>query len=77
MRWNFVTQVAYFSAPTRFGQAIAHLSQLLDQRVDLLLLAVHLRIQLVEQVFGKARLDFQVDEAVFNRGWDFHALYWT
>jgi hypothetical protein len=32
---------------------------------------------LVEQVFGKARLDFQVDEAVFNRGWDFHALYWT
>ena len=63
MRRNFVPQVAYFSAPARFGQAIAHLSQLLNQRVDLHLLAVDLRVELIQQVFGKTCLDFQVDEA--------------
>lgn len=77
MRRNFVAQVAYLSAPTRFGKSVAHLTQLLYQRVDLLLLAIHLRVELIEQVFGEARLDLQVDEAVFNRCWNVHALYWT
>ena len=77
MRRDFIAQVAHFSAASRFGQAIAHLAQLLNQRIYLLLLAIHLRIELVEQVFGKAGLDFQVDQAVFNRGGDVHGLYWT
>ena len=46
-------------------------------RVNLLLLAVDLCIELVEQVFGKACFDFQVNQAVFNRGWNVHGLYWT
>ena len=74
---DFVAQVAHFSAAARFGQAIPHLAQLLNQRVNLLLLAVHLCIELVQQVFGEASLDFQVNQAVFNRGRDVHGLYWT
>jgi len=77
MRRNFITQVAHLGAATRFGQTISHLAQLLDQRVNLLLLSVNLRIELVEQIFGEAGLDFQVDQAVFNRGGDVHGLYWT
>ena len=74
---DFVAQIAHFSAATRFGQTVSHLAQLLDQRVNLLLLAVDLRIELVEQIFGEAGLDFQVDQAVFNRGGNVHGLYWT
>jgi hypothetical protein len=77
MRRDFVAQVAQFGAATRLGQAVAHLPQLSNQRIDLLLLSVDLRIELVEQVFGKACLDLQVDQAVFNRGGNVHGLYWT
>ena len=77
MRRDFIAQVAHLGTSTRFGQAIAHLAQLLKKRVDLLLLAIHLRIELVQQVFGKTGLDFQVNQAVFNRGGNVHGLYWT
>ena len=77
MRRDFVAQVAHFGAATRLGQTVTHLAQLLNQRVDLLLLAVNLRTELVEQVFGEACLDFQVNQAVFNWGGNVHGLYWT
>ena len=77
MRRNFIAQIARLGTATRLGQALAHLTQLLNQRVNLLLLAVYLCIELVEQVFGEARLDFEVDQAIFDRGWNVHGLYWT
>lgn len=77
MRWNFVAQIAHFSATSRLGQAITHLAQLLNERINLLLLAINLRVELVQQVFGKTGLDFQVDQAIFNRGWNVHGPYWT
>lgn len=77
MRRNVVSQIAHLSATARFRQTIAHGTQLMHQGVDLLLLPVHQRIELVQQVFGKARLDFKLNQAVFNSGWDVHALYWT
>ncbi len=77
MRRNFIAQIARLGAATRLGQAVAHLTQFLNQRVNLLLLAVHLRIELVEQVFCKAGLDFEVNQAIFDKGWNVHALYWT
>ena len=77
MRRDFIAQITRLGTAPRLGQAVAHLTQLLNQRVNLLLLAVHLRIELVEQVFGKAGLDFEVDQAIFDVGWNVHALYWT
>ena len=77
MRRNFIAQIARLCTATRLGQAVAHLPQLLNQRINLLLLAIHLGIELVEQVFGKARLDFEVDQTIFNKGWNIHGLYWT
>lgn len=77
MRRDVVAQVAHLSATARFRQTITHGAQLMHQGVDLLLLPVHQRIELVQQVFGKARLDFKLNQAVFDSGWDVHALYWT
>ena len=77
MRRDFVTQIAHFSATAGLGQALTHLAQFLNQRINLLLLAVHLRIELVQQVFGETGLDLQINQAVFNRGWNVHSLYWT
>ena len=77
MRRNLVAQITHLSTTTRLGQAVTHLAQLLNQRINLLLLAVDLCIELVEQVFGKTGLDLQVNQAVFNRGWNVQGLYWT
>ena len=77
MRRDLVTQIAHLGATARFGQALTHLAQLLNERINLLLLSVHLRIELVEQVFGETGLDLQINQAVFNRGWNVHGLYWT
>ena len=77
MRRNFIAQIAHLGTTARLRQAVAHLTQLLNQRINLLLLAVQLRIELVEQVFSKARLDFEVNQAIFDVGWNVHALYWT
>jgi predicted component of type VI protein secretion system len=42
MRRNFVPQIAHLCAAARLGQSVTHLAQLLDERVNLLLLSVDL-----------------------------------
>ena len=74
---DFVAQIAHLGTPARFGQAVTHLAQFGDQRVNLLLLEIDLRVELVEQVFGETGLDFKVDQAVFDGRRDVHGLYWT
>ena len=74
---DLIAQIAHFGTTARLGQTVTHLAQLLNERVNLLLLAVHLRVELIEQIFGKARFDLQINQAVFNRGWNVHSLYWT
>ena len=72
MRRDLVAQIAHLSAAPCLWQALAHLAQLLNEGVDLLLLAIHLGVELVEQVFGETGLDFKVDQSVFNGERDVH-----
>ena len=77
MRWNFVTDIAHLGPTARFGQAVTHLAQFVHQGVNLQLLAIDLCIELVQQIFGETGLDFEINQAVFNWGWNVHGLYWT
>jgi chemotaxis protein CheY-P-specific phosphatase CheC len=74
---DLVAQIAHFGTTARLGQAVTHLAQLLNERVNLLLLAIDLRIELVEQIFSEAGFDLEINQAVFNWGGNVHGLYWT
>ena len=58
MRWQLIAQVAW-AGLSRLGQLLAQLAQLLQQRVDALLLAVDGQVQRFQQVFAVAGLDLQ------------------
>jgi hypothetical protein len=75
MRGDFVTQVAYLGATAAFGHAIAQLAQLGQQRIYLLLLAVHQGVELVERVFGIRRFHLQIDQTVFDGLGNVHLPY--
>jgi len=62
MRRQFVAQVALHGLAV-FGLLPAKLGQLAQQGVNLLLLAKDGLVQLVQQVFGVAGLDFQLGQA--------------
>lgn len=66
MRRDFVTQIAWLD---RFGVGLhfpIKMAQLFLQQIDLLLLPEHGTIELLDQIFGQARLDFQLGQAIFH-----------
>lgn len=52
---------------TVVGAELAQVTQLTDQLVNLLLLAHDNEVELIQQIFRKAGLDFKLGEAVVNR----------
>jgi len=63
VRREFVAQVAGCIQPLPSG-LLAQVLDLADQHVDVLLLADNDLVQLVQQIFREAGLDFQVREAL-------------
>ena len=72
MRGNLVTQRAW-GALSGFGQAFAQQAQLVQQQIDLLLLAVELIVQLFQQVVAVGGLDLQIDQAALDGLGNVHA----
>ena len=52
---------------TVVGAELAQVTQLTDQLVNLLLLAHDDEVELIQQIFGEAGLDFKLGKAVVNR----------
>ena len=65
MRRHVVTQASRRISAAA-GHRLPQRCDLADQQIDLLLLTNHNRIELFEQVFGEAGLDFQRVEALLN-----------
>ena len=65
MRRHVVTQAARRISAVA-GHRLPQCGDLANQQIDLLLLANHNRVELFEQVFGKAGLDLQRVEALLN-----------
>jgi hypothetical protein len=70
--WQFVARIAA-ARNAAFGGRLAQQRHLADQQVDLSLLPDDDLIESVEQVFGKAGLDFQLGQALFGKGVLWHA----
>ena len=64
MRRQIVTQVA--CNPAAFDGRLAQIGKLTDQCVDLLLLANHHQVQLLQKVLRVGGLDLQLGQPVFD-----------
>ena len=67
VRRQFIPQ-ATKTAAAAIGRVLTQLAHLADERVDLLLLLKNGLVELLDQVFGKAGLDFKVHQAFVNVG---------
>ena len=65
MRWQFVAEAAR-GTNVFVSVWLPERSDLSNQAVDLLLLSNYHCVQLLQQVFGKAGLDFQIGQALIN-----------
>ena len=74
MGWHFFAQVAGHVDCCVRGR-LPQVSQLAHQHVDLLLLAHDDLVQLIQQVFGEAGLDFQIGQALVDVVCVFHAAF--
>lgn len=68
MGWYIVRQVAGLRLAA-FLRLLAQFGQFASEQVDLALLPENSMVELVEQVIGQPRLDFQLHQAFFQIGW--------
>jgi len=72
MRWQVVAQIARRSQ-TAIGAGLAQAGNLVDQQVDLFLLADDDLVELVKQVFCVAGFDLQLGQTVVGIFFRIHA----